>query len=117
MNPSLRGQPQVSSLLASGTGLLVASGSSRTEWDHRSQTTGFVALTTHAIKSSILQKAQSIVTRLIMNVILAIDEVHAVLQKTLDCGPGIGGLNLVYEPNLYKTGKCVTLLIQLENIS
>ncbi len=26
-------------------------------------------------------------------VLLAIDHVHTVLQRALDCGPGLGGLN------------------------
>ncbi len=33
------------------------------------------------------------------NVPLAIDNSHTVTQRTLDCGPGLGGLNQVYEPN------------------
>ncbi len=32
-------------------------------------------------------------------VLLAIDKVHTVLQRSLDCGPGLGWLNQVYRPN------------------
>ncbi len=32
-------------------------------------------------------------------VILAIDKVHTVQQRDLDCGPCLGGLNQVYGPN------------------
>ncbi len=32
-------------------------------------------------------------------VLLAIDKVHSVAQRDLDCGPGLGRINLVYGPN------------------
>ncbi len=33
-------------------------------------------------------------------VLLAIDNAHTVPQRVMDCGPGLGGLNQVYEHNL-----------------
>ncbi len=33
-------------------------------------------------------------------VLLPIDKVHTVPQNALDCGPGLGGLNQVYGPNV-----------------
>ncbi len=35
----------------------------------------------------------------LVNVLLAIDKVHTVPQRAMDCGLGFGGLNQVYEPN------------------
>ncbi len=32
-------------------------------------------------------------------VLITADKAHTVLQKTLDCRPGLGGLNQVYPPN------------------
>ncbi len=32
----------------------------------------------------------------LVNVLLAIDKVHTVPQRALDCEPGLGGLNQVY---------------------
>ncbi len=33
-------------------------------------------------------------------VLLAIDNMHAVPQRALDCGPGLGGLHQVYKDEL-----------------
>ncbi len=32
-------------------------------------------------------------------VLLAINKVHTVPQRALNCRPGLGGLNQIYEPN------------------
>ncbi len=34
------------------------------------------------------------------NVLLAIDKTHTVTQRTLDCRPGLGGLNQVMGPTI-----------------
>ncbi len=34
-------------------------------------------------------------------VLLAIDKVHTVSQRVMDCGPDLGGLNQVYGPNCH----------------
>ncbi len=36
----------------------------------------------------------------LVNVILAIDKVHTVPQRTLECRPGLGGLNQVMGPTI-----------------
>ncbi len=41
----------------------------------------------------------------LVNVLLAIDKACTVLQKALDCRPGLGGLNQVYGPH-HPTSLC-----------
>ncbi len=36
---------------------------------------------------------------LFIKVTITIDSAHTVPQRSLDCGPGLGGLNQVYGPN------------------
>ncbi len=48
----------------------------------------------------------------LVNVLLFINKAHTVPQRAMDCGPGFGGLNQVYAPNLSHSHMCYNILIK-----